>query len=50
MRSVMFVCLTEGQSGSLGSGAAGGEGETHDDSSLPIWSRKLQKAVIHTSV
>lgn len=46
MRSVMLVCLAGGASGSplLGSGAAGGEGETQDDSSLPIWSRKLQEA------
>lgn len=49
----MFVCLTAGMSVSLlpGSNAAGGEGETQDDPSLPIWSRKLQKAIgIHTSV
>lgn len=40
----MFVCLTAGTSVSLlpGSSAAGGEGETDGDSSLPIWSRKLQ--------
>lgn len=53
MRSVMFVCLTAGTSVSLlpGSNAAGGDGDTQDDSSLPIWSRKLQKAKgIHTSV
>lgn len=53
MRSVMFMCLTAGTSASLlsGSNAAGGEGETQDDSSLPIWSRKLQKAErVHTSV
>lgn len=43
----MFVCLTAGTSVSLlpGSSAAGGEGgDTQDDSSLPIWSRKLPKA------
>lgn len=58
MRSVMLVCLAGAPSGSLlllGSGAAGGEGgETQDDSSLSIWSRKLQEAKkkkgIHTSV
>lgn len=53
MRSVMFVCLTAGTSASLlsGSNAAGGEGETQDDSSLPIWSRKLEKAEsVRTSV
>lgn len=46
MRSVMLVCLAGAPSGSLllGSGVAGGEGETGDDSSLPIWSRKLQEA------
>lgn len=40
----MFVCLTAGTSASLlsGSNAAGGEGGAQDDSSLPIWSRKLQ--------
>lgn len=48
MSSVMFVCLAAGASPSLlpGSTAAGGEGETQDDSSLPIWSRKLQKASV----
>lgn len=51
----MLVCLAGALSGSLllGSGTAGGEGETRDDSSLPIWSRKLQEAKkkgIHTSV
>lgn len=43
----MVVCRTAGASVSLlpGSNAAGGEDDAQgeDDSSLPIWSRKLQK-------
>lgn len=47
----MFVCLTAGTSASLLSGSNAAGGETQVDSSLPIWSRKLQKAEsVHTSV
>lgn len=44
MRWVMVVGRTAGRPVSPlpGSKAAGGEGDTQDDSSPPIWSRKLQ--------
>lgn len=44
MRSVMFACLAAGMSVS-----AGGEGVARDDSSLPIWSRKLRTEGIQGS-